>query len=293
MLLNNACPIIRRSRGQSGPRTWTPAATARCFRIRDDPEDSDWVKEKENRDKTRTGSAARSCQASTLHHRPPYLDRRSSARPDGAPMARAKALGDLCFREIALCRQRQSFVNPFGIDPTVASLQQKRVVEMGPIAWMREMMPIGRPSATRDRKCVRATSRTLPEMRRRARTAAYAATAWTLAISQKARADHNGHDRRRRATPPEPARRSSATEPHERAPQLQPDDRARRYGRGRTGGQHMIFYRIQNHQKSRVIEELLRRGGERPGLSSRINDKRARLRCRGQAYPERHRESFR
>ena len=135
LMLNNGVRIIARSRGQK-----VRGLRHRQHRIKlalvDDPEDADWVQQKENRDKTETWLRGQVM---------PAVDPQSGRMilignylHDDALMARAKAWGIFKVIEIALIDKSGRCVWP-AMYPTLHSLEQKRR-EMGPVMWLREMM---------------------------------------------------------------------------------------------------------------------------------------------------------
>ena len=268
MLLNNGVRIIARSRGQKvrglRHRQHRPKLV-----IVDDPEDSDWVKEKENRDKTENWLRGEIMPGIDSHTGRLILI--GNMLHDDALMARAKAWGIFKLVEIALVDKDKRCVWP-GMYPTVASLQQKRV-EMGPIAWMREMMLMVVSDEGQEVRPSDITYyREMPEGANRGKRG----HGVDLAISQKARADYTAMIDAMMSYPTG-AGPTIFVLPNPTNAHLNFNQTIELvYGRGRTGGQHMFFIESVNYQKA-AIEELLRRGVNVQGIQP-INDKRARLR---------------
>ena len=135
LILNNGVRFIARSRGQK-----VRGLRHRQHRIKlalvDDPEDSDWVDKKENRDKTENWLRGQVMPAIDPHTGRLILI--GNYLHDDALMARAKSWGIFKLLEIPLIDKDGRCVWP-ALFPTVESLQNKRK-EMGTIAWMREMM---------------------------------------------------------------------------------------------------------------------------------------------------------
>ena len=267
MLLANGVRIIGRSRGQKvrglRHRQHRPKLV-----VVDDPEDSEWVKEKENRDKTEAWLRGEIMPGIDPHTGRLILV--GNYLHDDALMARAKGWGIFKVIEIPIIGKDMRCVWP-AMYPTREKLIEKRQ-QMGPIAWLREMMLLAVSDEGQEIKPSDITYYDkLPEASRGLRGHGV-----DLAISQKQTADYTAMVD------------GDVYYPESAGPRIYilpfPTNARLNFGqtidlivtRHRSGGQHLFFIEAVSYQKA-AIEELDRRGVNVEGVQP-LSDKRARLR---------------
>lgn len=137
MLLSNGVRIMARSRGQKFRGLRHRASRPRLI-IVDDPEDAEWVKEKENRNKTDRWMRGEVMGALDKDGRIIAI---GNWLHEDALMARLKRLSSFVCLEFPLIKEidGEEYVTWPALFPTDESIAKKRE-EMGDVAWMREML---------------------------------------------------------------------------------------------------------------------------------------------------------